>query len=388
MTFEVDLQSMGASFWMCLGEARSKCDHLAKVPMPPSYARELHEVTLTKGAHATTAIEGNTLSEEEVAEIVRHELSTSAEDYQVREVENVISAYNGVLDEIRAGRQPVLTPTLIKQFNQEVLDGLDLPSEVSPGEVRKHSVTVGSYRGPDWETCDELLAKMCDWLNGSSFAGDGDMRIPVAIIKASLAHLYLAWIHPFGDGNGRTARLCEFLVLVTSGVPTSAAHLISNHCNRTRNEYYQQLQYASESGGDVTRFLDYCSTGFVIGLTDQLRWIYDRQFRLTWHEYVGSQVTGRDPDMRERRSLIAEELLFHEPVLKREVPKLTPALAEIYAGSGPRTLSRDLNELVSLGLLEIVNGRYEADHDALLTLLPLTVPPADGPDLDPLRAQG
>ena len=63
---------------------------------------------------------------------------------------------------------------------------------------------------------------MCEWLNGSAFSGDGAMRIPVAIIKASLAHLYLAWIHPFGDGNGRTARLCEFLVLVTSGVPTSA----------------------------------------------------------------------------------------------------------------------------------------------------------------------
>ena len=61
---------------------------------------------------------------------------------------------------------------------------------------------------------------MCDWLDGPGFSGDGATRVPVAIIKASLVHLYLAWIHPFGDGNGRTARLCEFLVLVTSGVPT------------------------------------------------------------------------------------------------------------------------------------------------------------------------
>ncbi len=150
------------------------------------------------------------------------------------------------------------------------------------------------------------------------------MRIPVAIIKASLAHLYLAWIHPSGDGNGRTARLCEFLVLVTCGVPPSAAHLISNHCNKTRDEYYRQLQYASESGGDVTRFLSYCASGFVEGLGEQLTWIYDRQFRLTWHEYVGSQVTGRDPDMRERRALIAEALLFHEPVAKKDIPLLTP----------------------------------------------------------------
>ena len=55
---------MSPSFWMALGEARSKCDHLSNVPVPPSYARELHEITMSKGVHATTAIEGNTLTEE------------------------------------------------------------------------------------------------------------------------------------------------------------------------------------------------------------------------------------------------------------------------------------------------------------------------------------
>ena len=375
ISFEIDLEKMNPAFWMILGEARSKCDHLARVPMPPDYARELHEINLSKGVHATTAIEGNTLSEEEVAAILRRRSTSTEPNYQVREVENVLKAYNSVLDVLRSTGAPRLTPVLIQQFNQQVLDGLDLPAEVKPGEIRHHSVTVGPYRGPDWERCEELVQKMCDWLNGPSFSGDGVMRVPVAIIKASLAHLYLAWIHPFGDGNGRTARLCEFLVLVTCGVPTSAAHLISNHCNKTRDEYYRQLQYASESGGDVTRFLSYCSSGFVEGLGEQLRWIYDRQFRLTWHEYVGMQVTGRDPDMRERRALIAQVLLFREPVAKRDIPRLTPELAQIYAASGPKTLTRDLNELVSIGLLRTVDGRYQADSEVLMSLLPLTVSP-------------
>lgn len=379
ITFAVDLTKMSPAFWMVLGEARSKCDHLAKVPMPPLYARELHEVNLSKGVHATTAIEGNTLSEDEVAAILRRHGGSGETDYQVHEVENVIKAYNSVLEFLRIGETPRLTPTLVQQFNRQVLDGLNLPPEVRPGETRHHSVTVGPYRGPDWERCEDLVQQMCDWLNGPSFSGDGTMRIPVAIIKASLAHLYLAWIHPFGDGNGRTARLCEFLVLVTCGVPTSAAHLISNHCNKTRDEYYRQLQYASESGGDVTRFLSYCASGFVEGLGEQLRWIYDRQFRLTWHEYVGSQVTGRDPDMRERRALIAEVLAFREPVAKKDIPRLTPELAQIYATSGPKTLARDLNELVSIGLLRLVDSGYQAHSEALISLLPLTVPPDGAP---------
>jgi Fic family protein len=391
ITFEVELAKMAPQFWMLLGEARSKCDHLANVPMPPHYARELHEVTLSKGAHATTAIEGNTLTEDEVAEIVRQRGTTHDKDYQVREVENVLHAYNGVLEQLRAGVTPQLDPDLIRDFNRQVLEGLELPDEVEPGELRHHSVTVGPYRAPDWERCEDLLGEMCSWLNGPAFSGDGAMRIPVAIIKASLAHLYLAWIHPFGDGNGRTARLCEFLVLVTSGVPTSAAHLISNHCNKTRDEYYRQLQYASQSGGDVTRFLAYCATGFAEGLVEQLRWIYDRQFRLTWHEYVGAQVSGRDPDMRERRALIAEELLFAPPAAKKDIPRLSPRLAEIYASCGPKTLARDLNELVALGLLQISDGKYEADPTVLMTLLPLRVPaddPAGEPVNENLRAQG
>ena len=47
---------------------------------------------------------------------------------------------------------------------------------------------------------------------------------------------------------------------------------------------------------------------------------HDRQYRLAWHEYIGQQVTGRDPDMRERRALIAEALAFREPLAKKEIP--------------------------------------------------------------------
>lgn len=372
---------MPATYWIQLGEARSKCSHLSHVPLPQPYADQLHQLSLAKGVHATTAIEGNTLTEDEVRAIVARNPPPTAEDYQIREAENVIGAYNWVLGELSMGHRPPLTPELIADFNRRVLDGLDgLEAHVTPGELRHDSVVVSTYRTPDWQECPELPARLCEWLNGSSLSADGPMRIPTAIIRASLAHLYIAWIHPFGDGNGRTARLCEYLVLVTSGVPTSAEHLISNHCNKTRDEYYRQLRHASESGGDVTRFLAYCADGLVAGLDEQLEWVYDRQFRLTWQEYVSQQVTGRDPEMRERRRLIADALLFHPAVSKRDIQRLTPELAAVYATCGPRTLSRDLNALVSGGLLRDAPGGYEAMNEVLMTLLPLVVPPEPEPE--------
>ncbi len=330
ITFEVDLQRMPPRFWMRLGEARSKCLHLSRVPVPHDYAQRLHQVTLARGVHATTAIEGNILSEEEVLAIVERQPSGAEVSYQEQEVQNVLGAYNWVLAELRAGRRPRLSPQLVTDFNRRVLEGLkNLPEHVEPGKYRQASVVVGPYRAPDWEDCPRLTEQLCEWLNGPQFRGDGDQRIPTAIIGASLAHLYLAWIHPFGDGNGRTARLCEFLVLITSGVPTSAAHLIANHCNRTRDEYYRQLQYASDSGGDVSQFLTYCVEGFVAGLEEQLDELYRRQFELTWKEFVNNQVTGRDHGMRHRRRLIAESLLFGQPVPKQKNLALTQTLLRL-----------------------------------------------------------
>lgn len=378
ISFQIDLTRMPAAFWLDLGEVRSKCEHLANVPLPPDYAKQLHTLSLTKGVHATTSIEGNTLSEDEVADIVRR-AGAGVRSYPEQEVANVVRSYNAILDELLRGGAPMLSVEIIQRFNKEALDGLELDEEVRPGKIRQHSVVVGPYRAPDWDRCSELLAQLCSWLASSAFVGEGAMKIPIAVIKAALAHLYLAWIHPFGDGNGRTARLCEFLVLVTSGVPTSAAHLISNHCNDTRDEYYRQLRYASESGGDTARFLSYAVAGFVRGLTEQLDWVYERQFRLTWDEYVRTNVTGRDAAMRDRRRQIASEMLFRGAISREQIPDLTPALARTYAKTTPRTLARDLDELVSIGLLRESSDGYAANSWALIALLPTRVSDSSGP---------
>ena len=98
------------------------------------------------------------------------------------------------------------------------------------------------------------------------------------ILKATLAHLYIAWIHPYGDGNGRTARLVEFMLLARAGIPFPSAHLMSSHFNLTRNRYYRELDRSSRvSGrgggndrGDAFGFVEDAVQGFVDGLADQM----------------------------------------------------------------------------------------------------------------------
>ncbi len=74
ITFRLDVSKAPWTFWEQIGEARSKCRHLSKTPLPPHLARKMEQLYLAKGARATTAIEGNSLSEEQALAAVEGKL--------------------------------------------------------------------------------------------------------------------------------------------------------------------------------------------------------------------------------------------------------------------------------------------------------------------------
>ena len=375
ITFRVDLSRAGAGFWMLLREARSKVEHLSLALLKPEVAAEMLRVYLAKGAQATTAIEGNTLSEEEVANIVAGLAAppSQSQEYLYREVENILSAFNRIKDHLIAGGSTELTPEKVMELNREVLDGLE-QDDVHPGEFRRQSVVVGRYRGAPWEDCEYLVESLCEWLESSDFnPPDDEWRIPYALIKAAAAHLYIAWIHPFDDGNGRTARLIELQILLAAGVPMPATHLLSNHYNATRTDYYRRLEEASESGGDVVPFLRYAAQGFVDGIRLQVERVWAQQYADRWGQYVYETFGGRITTEAERRRLQLVLALSDErdSVARRDIPRLSPELAVAYSGT-QRMLSRDLNTLEKLGLVEQPGrGLWRARREQILAFRPL-----------------
>lgn len=356
ITFKAtDLNEIGPRDWMLLGEARSKCEHLAGTPLKPEVARHLWEVTLIKGAMATTAIEGNTLTEEQVKGIFDGTYKAPpSRAYQEREVKNVIEALVDIDQQIMTGDKPVLTLDLICEYNRRVLDGLELEEGVVPGEVRTYSVGVPGYVGAPAEDCEFLLGQLSEWLEGPTFENaDPEIGFALTLARAMYAHLYIAWIHPFGDGNGRTARLVEFAVLARSGmVPLPAAHLLSNHYNLTRDRYYSELARASRTGGDTRGFVAYAVQGFIDGIREQIGQVRDQQFHVAWINYV-HEVMGRYPSTkaRDRQREVVLTIGPGQIVTREEITVLSPKLVRAYHAAGPRTLSRDLNRLLDAGLL-------------------------------------
>jgi Fic family protein len=359
---------------MLLGEARSKIQHLTKSLLAPETGERLRLVYLAKGVHATTAIEGNTLTEDEVVEHLEGQLKLPrSQQYLTREVDNIIAAYNTIQNELWAGGSTELSPEKIRGYNRLILDGLDVEDGVVPGELALKRTAVGRYLAPPREDCDYLLDRLCDWLNKDFKAPNEEMQLPYAIIKAVIAHLYIAWIHYFGDGNGRTARCVEVQILVATGlVPTPAIHLLSNHYNVTRDEYYRQLDASSrEHAGNPVPFLLYAVKGFVTELRLQLKIVWEQLYADRWEQHIYQHFgdTERAPEIRQRQ-LVLDLSKSQGPVPRSKIRELSPRVAVAYAERGEKTLTRDLNALLKRGLIKHEDGGYEPARDKILTMMP------------------
>jgi Fic family protein len=373
--FRVDLRPAAPELWMLLGEARSKIGHIAGSLLNPDVAAEMHIVYLAKGVLATTAIEGNTLSEDEARRRIEGELELPpSREYLGREIDNIIAACNKIKNELVEGVAPPMSRATIENYNRLILKDLELEEGVVPGEIPAHPVGVGGYLGAPREDCEFLLERLSDWLNGPDFSPRSpEWDLPMAIVKAILAHLYIAWIHPFGDGNGRTARLMELRILLEAGVPTPATHLLSNHYNQTRTEYYRQLRDASRGDVDVLPFVRYALQGFVDGLQEQLATIRSQQFADRWEQFVYQQFGRATTPARMRQRQLVLEMSKKEGITSRaELPRLSPGLVEMYHGKTGKTLTRDINSVLRMGLIRHQGAGYVPNKRVIQAFLPVT----------------
>jgi Fic family protein len=373
LTFDVStaLRHAPPKLWMALGEVQSKCEHIAGIPLPPLFAAKLHQIYLAKGAWATTAIEGNTLSEAEVRRIIagdRRRVPPSKE-YLAQEITNIVEACNNLLQSIQ-GDIALLTVENIKTYNLLILRELEVEDHIIPGEFCLKNIGVADYLAPPREDSEYLVRRLCNWLNHETFRPTGDEAIIYGVLRAVLAHLYIAWIHPFGDGNGRTARLVEYQIMLAAGMPTPAAHLLSNHYNQTRSEYYRQLAQASATS-DPLPFILYATQGLVDGLREQIGMIRDMQRQVMWINYVHTTFHGKasKTDIR-RRDLILDMSDAPKPITLTEIPEMSARMARHYASLSLQTVRRDVDELISIGFVVKLPDGYVSNTDIMKAFLP------------------
>ena len=368
--FSFDLRKLKHADWLALGACASMCERIAGAPLAPAVAEDIHKIYLAKGALATTAIEGNTLSEEEARAHIDGALELPpSRRYLGREIDNIIRAYKGLTDELVATDAISLTVPGIERINGIVLRDLEVEEHVVPGRLRSTNVSVGGYRCPDWRDTAYLLARLCHDLE--RFLAPEENRQAFAILKAIFAHLYLAWIHPFGDGNGRTARLVEVAILLEAGLPQPACHLLSDHYNRTRSEYYRQLARASRAENGLFGFVSYAIGGMADGIREQVEVIREHQWDVAWIDFIHRDFgEPRSVTGRRRRALAVALARRKEKVRVRDLPTFDPHLAREYATVSYRTLIRDVAALVERRLVVVDRDGVVSNRERVLAFLP------------------
>lgn len=357
-----------------LGLCEAEINALKYLPLKPSFRSELLKVALIKGAQATTAIEGNTLTEEEIRAIEQGAKLPESRQYLEIEVRNVLNALTQVMEDVAVdGNAQLVTPELIKKFHHFIGKDLGEHLEAVPGQFRSNNVVVGTYRAPDNAYVGELVQWLCNWLKKEfQFERDEAHQFQDAVIESIVAHVYIAWIHPFGDGNGRTARLLEFYLLIRAGVPDICSHVLSNFYNQTRTEYYRQIDLAKQKS-DLTEFIEYALKGLHDGLSLVVWDVQQHQLHNAWQNYVYElfkDLPRTTKPKLERLREIVLSMKFFKLYTKEDIQQLKVTIAAMYMNLSPRTVDRDISELLEMDLIEREGGKYKINLSILVKMLP------------------
>lgn len=210
-----------------LDQKKSALDNLR--PLPKSAVNRLNEQVNTEWIYHSNAIEGNTLTLQETRLILETGLTVGGkslrEHFEVTNHQVAIEYVESLVQEASN-----VTPFQVRQIHQLVLTQID---NENAGQYRDLPVRImGAVHTPPeaWEI-SSLMDEWGNWLNGAS-------RDLHPVERAALAHHRLAAIHPFIDGNGRTARLVMNLLLMIDGYPPT---IISR---TNRQQYYRVLAQA------------------------------------------------------------------------------------------------------------------------------------------------
>lgn len=337
-----------------VAEVQTLADFMMDLRVFPMEYR-IDEDLIIRSIMSTAAIEGNPLTEEEVGRIVKGGEVSGV--YQ-QEISNLKYAYDAIekFSSDILGDEFKLDENMILFSHERITE--NIPHDYNmPGYYRSEKVKVGDkqhggiYTPPKCLDDIKMLMKAFEkWFKFLELH---------PFVKAFIFHYYFAKIHPFSDGNGRTARVLEGFYLANAGYGFFMKEL-SNYYYKQIDDYYRAFS-DSHRTGDVTHFLLFCLNVMRTALYDRKKEAieYAKKFALRSHllTLLSFKVINK------RQFDLLDVLMIHDIAFSK---KNLPTVVElIYAWFSERTLSNDLNHLISKNLLIKENDNYRININYL-----------------------
>ena len=240
----------------------------SSLPLLPDIAAQLEKETLVSSIRGTDCIEGGTLTEDEILQVIESTPEVTQEERKQR-ISNLSKAYQFVEQQV-INSQPafLLSEQFILHLHQIISSHLN-DGHYSPGQYRdnpKSKITKvgdaehgGAYKPPQAHIDIKLLmGQLVAWLNSPEL-----LEFP-CLIRAALAHYYFERIHPFQDGNGRVGRLLEKTILLAAGYKY-ASRGVDGYYLQNIDAYFLAFNHARKQEKDSPENCNQVFIEFVFG---------------------------------------------------------------------------------------------------------------------------
>ncbi len=307
---------------------------LDSLHLPKSYQQALHKKALHREAYYSSHIEGAVTSlEDALLQLNSHKHNYPDESMQM--------IYNNklALEFILQTKKQPITHQMICEMHKILVYNTHKDKPITVGAYRHGAVYVVDslgrvvYEGPPSDQVQQLMTDFLDWLNAE--------KTLHPLIVAALAHLYFVHVHPFDDGNGRSARALSNLLLEKAGYKFINFLAPSDYFDHSRSGYYRSIQDSREHDYDTTYFIIYYLQALADQLTKVKAEIAKEQKVGTIKELLKQSVYVQ---LNKRQIKVLGQLLkTGEPLTTRKYCKINKCSDE--------TARKDFNHLLELKII-------------------------------------
>lgn len=287
----------------CLMRIEAVKQAVQDLPITPSVLATLRETARLFSTHYSTMIEGNRLTQEQVSKVIEDKQHFPGRERDEKEVLGYYSALEK-LEQLTASGN-LVTETHIQTLHALVMAAGRKKVKPTPYRDGQNIIRDSRSRGivympPEAKDVEQLMKKMVAWV-----ATTERKELPCPL-RAGIAHYEFATIHPYYDGNGRTARLLTTLILHLGGYALKGLYSLEEYYARNLGAYYEALTigpshnyYEGRAVADITKWVEY----FCEGMADSFESVKRRA-----QEAAGSGAQDRSPalrrlDPRQRKAL-------------------------------------------------------------------------------------
>jgi Fic family protein len=334
---------------------------LTQIPYQRSWAAELQKIQLKREVAGTSRIEGAEFTEKELDAAMR-ETPEQLETRSQKQAAAAVGTYRWIAG--LPGEHPV-DEALILEVHQRIVTGCD-DDHCAPGKLRgrDENVTFGAprHRGATGgQECARAFHKLAE--AARTVFQDHD-----PLIQALALHYHFAAMHPFLDGNGRTARALEALMLQRTGLRDELFIAMSNYYYENKTAYLNALNETGEKDHDLTPFLKFALKGIESQCRKLFREIRQQVakalYRNTMNDLFGRLQSPRKRVMSSRHVQILNLLLDEDKMTLEEFIK---KMWYLYIVKNPRkALIRDLGYLLELQAIQ--SERHAVNQELVLSI--------------------